>query len=75
MGMGVFDIPKDEVFIYADGEKKMVAIIDGKPFDSEVKKWVFELGTPEKITVAPFDGGEYTVYENGKIMNCRTDFM
>ena len=72
--MGIFDLPKDEVLVYVDGEKKMVAIIDGKPFESEVQKWVVDYSA-SKITITPLDGKEYTVYENGKFMNCRQDFM
>lgn len=73
--MSISDLPKDEVFVYVDGEKKMVAIIDGKPYESEVKKWVVDYSATSKITIAPLDGKTYTVYENGKFMNCRQDFM
>ena len=73
--MSIFDLPKDEVFVYVDGEKKCVAIIDGKPYESEVKKWAVDYSETSKITIVPFEGDEYTVYEDGKIMNCRQDFM
>ena len=75
--MSIFDLPRDEVFIY-DGEKKSIAFIDGQPFEDEVREWL-DLANAEnpieKITVVPINGEEYTVYENGKIMNCRADFM
>ena len=75
--MGDFDFPRDEVFIY-DGEKKSLAFISGQPFESEVREWIYLANTEkliEKITIVPAEGKEYTVYENGKIMNCRDDFM
>lgn len=75
--MGDFDFPRDEVFIY-DGEKKSLALISGQPFESEVREWICLAKTEkqiEKITIVPAEGTEYTVYENGKFMNCRDDFM
>ncbi|SFB10229.1 hypothetical protein [Selenomonas ruminantium] len=72
--MGAFDLPHDEVFIY-DDKKRCVAIIDGHPYESEVKEWIDDYGNPRKITVMPLSGEEYTVYEDGKIMNCQPDFM
>lgn len=72
--MSFSDLPKDEVFVYVDGEKKTVAFVDGQPFESEVKEWVVDFSA-SKITIVPFEGDEYTVYEDGKIMNCRQDFM
>ena len=65
----------NEVFIHDDKIRCGIAFIDGQPSEMEVEEWVAEYGNPQKITVEPFDGKAYTVYENGKFMNCRADFM
>lgn len=68
--MNLFGLPHDEVFVYVDGKKKTVAFIDGHPFESEVKEWVSDFNA-DKITVEPAKGKAYTIYDNGKIMNCK----
>jgi hypothetical protein len=70
--MSIFDLPKDEVFVYVDGEKKTVAFIDGQPHLSEVHEWVSDFNA-DKITVKPAKGMAYTVYEDGNIQNCILD--
>ncbi len=65
----------NEVFIHDDKNRCSITFIDGQPFESEVEEWVAEYGNPKKITVEPFEGKAYTVYENGQFMNCRADFM